>query len=60
MLIADSRPPIDVVERPYTAADVAAMPAELPSGPVLYELDDGRLITMVPPGNEHGAVEANL
>lgn len=60
MSIADSRPAVDVIERSYTAADVSAMPAELPSGPVLYELDNGRLITMAPPGNEHGAVEANL
>jgi Uma2 family endonuclease len=33
-------------------ADVAA----LPSGPVRYELDHGRLVTMPPPGDTHGAV----
>ena len=46
--------------RPLTAADVAVLPNELPSGPVLYELQNGRLITMAPPGNVHGAVESNL
>jgi len=28
-------------ERVFTIADVAALPDELPSGPVLYELDTG-------------------
>jgi Uma2 family endonuclease len=41
-----------------TAADLAALPDELPSGPVLYELDNGRLIIMPPPGDDHGSVEA--
>ena len=44
-------------ERLLTVADLAALPAELPSGPVLYELDNGRLSFMPPPGNDHGAVE---
>lgn len=44
-------------ERLFTIADVAALPDELPSGPVLYELDNGRLITMPPPGDLHGGVE---
>jgi Uma2 family endonuclease len=46
-------------ERLLTAADLAALPEELPSGPVLYELDNGRLIVMPPPGDSHGAIEAN-
>jgi Uma2 family endonuclease len=47
--------------RPLTAADLAVMPTDLPSGPVRYELDDGRLVTMPPnPGDEHGAVESNV
>jgi Uma2 family endonuclease len=41
-------------------ADVAAMPDEVPSGPVLYELDNGRLIMMAPPGGYHGAHESNV
>lgn len=57
---AQSRPPVEVVERLYTAADLAALPSELPSGPVRYELDNGRLISMSPPGDQHGAVESNL
>ncbi|MGV3723633.1 MAG: Uma2 family endonuclease [Actinomycetota bacterium] len=36
------------------------MPSELPSGPVLYELDNGRLIKMSPPGDLHGAVELTI
>jgi Uma2 family endonuclease len=47
-------------EKVYTAADLAAMPSELPSGPVLYELDNGDLISMSPPGDEHCAVVSNL
>ncbi len=46
--------------RRLTAADLAALPDELPSGPVRYELDNGRLIVMPPPGDIHGAVESNL
>src|SRR5579864_6201248 len=44
-------------ERLLTAADLAALPEELPSGPVLYELDNGRLIIMPPPGDIHGSTE---
>jgi len=43
--------------RLLTAADLAALPSELPTGPVLYELDNGRLIVMPPPGDIHGATE---
>jgi Uma2 family endonuclease len=54
------RPVIDPVPRLFTVADVAALPSELPSGPALYELDDGRLIIMPPPGDIHGAVETKF
>jgi Uma2 family endonuclease len=47
-------------ERLLTVADLAALPPELPSGPVRYELDNGRLIIMPPPGDIHGGVEANF
>jgi Uma2 family endonuclease len=43
-----------------TVADVAAMPRSLPSGDMRYELDDGRLIVMPPPGDIHGAVQAKI
>src|SRR5262245_9140854 len=46
--------------RLLTAADLAMLPSELASGTVLYELDNGRLIVMPPPGSTHGAVESNL
>lgn len=38
----------------FTIADLAAMPRSLPSGDVRYELVDGELITMAPPGYDHG------
>jgi len=46
--------------RLLTVADLAALPSELPSGPVLYELDNGRLVIMPPPGDIHCAVELNV
>ncbi len=53
-----SFPPLpDYEPRLFTAADLAAMPTDLPSGTVRYELHHGRLITMPPTGDWHGAVE---
>ena len=46
--------------RLFTVADLAVLPSDLPSGPVVYELDNGRLIVMPPPGDIHGAIESNL
>jgi Uma2 family endonuclease len=43
-----------------TAADLAVLPDELPSGPVKYELDYGRLVVMPLPGGIHGAINANV
>jgi Uma2 family endonuclease len=43
-----------------TVADLAALPDELPTGPIKYELDDGRLIITAPPGDVHGAVGGNI
>lgn len=40
-----------------TVADVAALPADLPSGRVRYELDNGKV---TPPGYIHGDAESNL
>ncbi len=51
---------LDPPRRLLTVADLAALPAELPSGPVYYELDNGRLIIMPPPGDIHGAVETKF
>ncbi len=45
----------------FTLADLEMFPKDLPSGPVKYELDDGRLVIMPPnPGYDHSAVEANV
>jgi Uma2 family endonuclease len=41
------------VPRLLTAADLAALPDELPTGAVRYELDNGRLIMMAPAGEPH-------
>jgi Uma2 family endonuclease len=46
--------------RPLTAADLAVLPAELPSGTVCYELDNGRLVIMAPPGDLHGAADLKI
>jgi Uma2 family endonuclease len=48
------------VPKLFTVADLAVLPSDLPSGPVLYELDNGRLITMPPAGNLHGAIETKF
>jgi Uma2 family endonuclease len=47
-------------ERLWTVADVAALPDDLPTGPAVYEVHDGRLVVMAPPGDLHGAYESNL
>jgi len=47
-------------EKVFTIEDLAALPVELPSGPVDYELDNGRLLTKVPPGDLHGAIQARI
>lgn len=47
-------------ERLLTAADLAALPEELPSGPVQYELDNGKLLIMGPPGDAHSAAQSNI
>jgi Uma2 family endonuclease len=52
-----TRPPIEPYVRLLTVADLAAMPDDLPSGDVKYELDDGRLIVTPPPGSEHGSTQ---
>jgi len=43
-----------------TAADLAALPRRLPSGDVRYELDDGKLIVIPPPGDVHGRHQAKI
>jgi Uma2 family endonuclease len=55
-----NRPPLVPVSRLLTAADLAALPDELPSGPVKYELDNGSLIMMAPAGEPHADSQAFL
>lgn len=52
--------PTEPPTRVFSIADLAAMPRELPSGAVRYELDNGRLMLMTPPGDIHGAVQVNI
>ena len=62
MSIVTSTPPAAPLppQRLWTIADVAVLPSELPTGPVRYELDNGRLITMPPPGDIHSAVDSDI
>jgi Uma2 family endonuclease len=53
--------PFEGCTRLFTAADLEQMPADLPSGPIDFELDNGRLVpVMVPPGNLHGAAQLRV
>jgi Uma2 family endonuclease len=47
-------------ERLLTVADVAVLPSDLPTGDVKYELDDGRLVIMAPPGDMHASGQARI
>jgi Uma2 family endonuclease len=60
MATAETEPLLQPAERLFTVADLEALPTELPSGPIDYELDNGRLVFMVPPGDIHGAVQVNI
>ncbi len=58
--LATQPPATAIGPRLLTAADLAVLPSQLPSGPVRWELDNGRLVVMAPAGYIHGAVELNL
>jgi Uma2 family endonuclease len=64
MAIVEAEPllqPFDDCERLFTVADLELLPTDLPSGPIDFELDNGRLvIIMVPPGDTHGAAQSNI
>ena len=60
MSLATPRTEVTLSEKRFSIADVAALPTDLPSGTVDYELDNGRLVTMVPPGDRHGAVQGEI
>lgn len=54
------RPMLVPVSRLLTAADLAELPDELPSGPVKYELDNGSLIMMAPAGEPHSDSQVQI
>src|SRR5438874_944413 len=60
MIAAPLQAGVEEPTRLFTVADLEALPSELPTGPILYELDNGRLIAMPPPGDLHGAYELNI
>ncbi|MGD9646466.1 MAG: Uma2 family endonuclease [Pirellulales bacterium] len=52
--------PITTIMPVLTAADLALFPTDLPSGPVDYELNNGRLIIMMVPGFAHAKIQNRL
>lgn len=48
------------VRRLFTAADLAALPSELPTGTVDYELWEGELRPVAPPSDEHSGAGASV
>jgi Uma2 family endonuclease len=50
----------ETIQRRMTAAELAVLPAETPAGTVHYELWEGVLREMAPPGDEHGSVEGRI
>lgn len=58
---AASEPPQAApARRLLTVADYALFPTSLPSGDVRYELNDGVLVVMAPPGDIHARRQANI
>jgi len=60
MSVALTRAPEPFDGKQFAVQDLASLPSEDPSGPIDYELDNGRLLTMVPPGDMHGAVQLKI
>ena len=58
--LATPPPLTGAVPRLLTVADLAVLPSELPTGTVRWELDNGRLIAMAPPGYIHARCENHL
>lgn len=46
--------------RLFAAADLLALPQQLPSGPVGFELDNGRLVPRGPNSARHGSIQARI
>lgn len=48
------------IGRLFTIADIDHLPKSLPSGDVDYELNNGRLVIVSPPGSRHGKIHMRL
>lgn len=59
-IVAELKVESETGERLLTIADFDVFPDDLPSGPVKYELHEGRLVVMSPPGDPHGASQSNM
>ncbi len=55
-----TRPLIEATDFLLTAADLDTLPADLPSGPVKFELDNGRIVQRAPPGEQHGYTQSEI
>ncbi len=55
-----AKPRVRPTSRLLTAADLAALPEEINGRAVKYELYDGELIIMAPPGGEHGRRQTKI
>jgi Uma2 family endonuclease len=64
MAVVEDEPllqPFESCSRLFTVEDLEQLPTDLPSGPIDFELDEGRLVLiMVPPGNIHGAAQVKI
>ena len=61
MATVSERPrPRPAPQRLMTEAEFAALPDDLPTGPVKYELHRGELIDMAPPGDLHAGHQSNV
>ena len=61
MAVVEQVEETELARRHFTSADIAALPSDLPSGPVDYALIQGRLVIMMSPaGEQHGGIQANI
>jgi hypothetical protein len=57
---SSDRPPVHYGGKRFTIADLEAFPREVPSGPVDFELDNGRLVPIGAPVLERSTAQTYL